>query len=227
MPPHILDKLLQNKDKDIREAAMKTLLVTAQLRGERGVRASLGIAAAMGGSRRTIFDCQHATQLAGAVTARSENGPASTDPSVNQAFDGFGKTRDFYKQVLGRDSIDGRGMRLDGYVHYGNSYNNAFWNGQVMVFGDGDGILFTDFTSSLDVIGHELTHGVTENAAGLRYHNQSGALNESVRARSAAGSRPVRAFREDESFAELMKQIELLAAQVKTLTKDLHAMKGN
>jgi Zn-dependent metalloprotease len=71
-------------------------------------------------------------------------------------------------------------MRLDGYVHYGASYNNAFWDGQQMVFGDGDGVLFTDFTNSLDVIGHELTHGVTEYVAGLEYHMQSGALNESM-----------------------------------------------
>jgi Zn-dependent metalloprotease len=82
--------------------------------------------------------------------------------------------------VFDRDSIDGNGMRLDGYVHFGNKYNNAFWDGAEMVFGDGDGVRFTDFTKSLDVIGHELTHGVTEKLAGLKYHNQSGALNESM-----------------------------------------------
>ncbi len=71
-------------------------------------------------------------------------------------------------------------MRLDGYVHRGRKYNNAFWDGQHMVFGDGDGVIFTDFTGSLDVIAHELTHGVTEFAAGLEYHTQSGALNELV-----------------------------------------------
>jgi Zn-dependent metalloprotease len=81
---------------------------------------------------------------------------------------------------MGRNSIDDRGMRLDGYVHRGVRYNNAFWDGQEMVFGDGDGIVFSDFTGSLDVIAHELTHGVTEHTAGLEYHNQSGALNESM-----------------------------------------------
>ncbi len=70
-------------------------------------------------------------------------------------------------------------MRLQGYVHRGTKYNNAFWDGQEMVFGDGDGEVFTDFTGSLDVIAHELGHGVTEHTAGLEYHNQSGALNES------------------------------------------------
>ena len=68
--------------------------------------------------------------------------------------------------MLNRNSIDDRGMRLDGYVHFDTSYNNAFWDGQQMVFGDGDGVLFTDFTSSLDVIAHELAHGVTEQLPG-------------------------------------------------------------
>jgi len=82
----------------------------------------------------------------------------SADDSVNRAFDGFGATRDFYKEVFDRNSIDGRGMRLEAYVHRGLRYNNAFWDGQEMVFGDGDGTLSTDFTKSLDVIAHELTH---------------------------------------------------------------------
>jgi Zn-dependent metalloprotease len=131
-------------------------------------------------ARRSIFDCRQITSLPSAVLARSESDAASSDGSVNRAFDGLGTTRDFYKEVLDRNSIDGRGMRLDGYVHYGRRYNNAFWDGQEMVFGDGDGELFTDFTKSLDVIGHELAHGVTEFTAGLVYHNQPGALNESM-----------------------------------------------
>src|SRR5262249_27643424 len=111
---------------------------------------------------------------------RTEDGGASADETVNRAFDGFGTTRDFYKAVFDRNSIDDHGMRLDGYVHRGVKYNNAFWDGQEMVFGDGDGAGFTDFTRSLDVIAHELTHGVTEKTAGLIYHNQQGALNESI-----------------------------------------------
>lgn len=97
-----------------------------------------------------------------------------------RAFEGLGKTGEFYKEILDRESLNGRGMRLNGCVHYGMGYNNAFWDGSEMIFGDGDGVLFTDFTASLDVIAHELTHGVTEFTAGLEYHNQSGALNESI-----------------------------------------------
>lgn len=179
-PPHILKKLLESKEEAIRRAALHTMLETARLRGERAVRSLAGFMASPASGRRTVFDCRNSTVLTSAIVARTEDGEASRDESVNRAFDGFGTTRDFYGTVFERNSIDGRGMRLDGYVHRGVRYNNAFWDGQEMVFGDGDGLVFTDFTLSLDVIAHELTHGVTEFTANLEYHNQSGALNESV-----------------------------------------------
>jgi Zn-dependent metalloprotease len=181
LPPHILNKLVESEDRLIREAALSTLLTTAQLRGERLARATAGFSfAAPARGRRTIYNCRHLTFLPLAILARTEDGRKSSDESVNRAFDALGTTREFYKQVLDRDSIDGRGMRLDGYAHYGVRYGNAFWDGREMVFGDGDGRITTDFTRSLDVVAHELTHGVTENTAGLEYHLQPGALNESI-----------------------------------------------
>jgi Zn-dependent metalloprotease len=180
-PPHLLKKLLENSDGKVRDAAMRTLLATARLRGERTIRGLVAPAAAASThGRRTISDCGNSTSLAAATVGRTEDGAASADDSVNRAFMGLGATRDFYSDIFDRDSLDGRGMRLNGYVHYGSGYNNAFWDGSQMVFGDGDGVMFTDFTKSLDVIAHELTHGVTELTAGLEYHNQSGALNESM-----------------------------------------------
>ncbi|MBJ7451205.1 MAG: M4 family metallopeptidase [Blastococcus sp.] len=180
VPPHVLNHLRQSSDAAVREAAFTTMLDTTLLRGQRSVRSLyLGTAAPAQG-RRTIFDCRNSTNLTDAVLARSEDGAKSGDASVNAAFDGLGSTREFYAEVLGRNSIDDRGMRLDGYVHRGVRYNNAFWDGREMVFGDGDGRIFSDFTGSLDVIGHELTHGVTEYTANLEYHVQSGALNESM-----------------------------------------------
>lgn len=181
MPPHILRKLLESGDDKLKDAALSTLLTTARLRGERRIRSFAGaVASSPSAGRRTIYDCGHGIDLTASAVVRSEKGPASSDVAVNRAFEGLGATREFYRAVFDRDSIDGKGMRLDGYVHRGTRYNNAFWDGQEMVFGDGDGTLFTDFTGSLDVIGHELTHGVTEFSAGLEYHNQSGALNESM-----------------------------------------------
>lgn len=179
VPPHILLRLAQSESKELRQIALRTLMSTARLRGMRSVAGGV-IAAAPGGARRTVFDCRNSVNLPGARVARGEDSPPSPDASVNRVFDGLGATRDFFKQVHKRDSIDDRGMRLNGFVHFDREYNNAFWDGSQMVFGDGDGVLFSDFTNSLDVIGHELTHGVTEFSAGLVYHNQPGALNESI-----------------------------------------------
>lgn len=87
---------------------------------------------------------------------------------------------DFYKNLFNRNSIDNKGMSIISTTHYGNDYNNAFWDGSQMVYGDGDGSEFTYLSGSLDIVGHELTHGVTEYTANLNYKNQSGALNESI-----------------------------------------------
>jgi Zn-dependent metalloprotease len=181
MPPHLLRKLIESGDPEVREAALTTLITTERLRGERGVRATLlGMASSSADGRRTIYDCGHGNYIASARPLRAETDPPVADSSVNRAFDGFGSTRDFYKAVFGRSSIDDHGMRLEGYVHRGTRYSNAFWDGKQMIFGDGDGIIFNDFTGSLEIIGHELTHRVTESSAGLEYHTQSGALNESM-----------------------------------------------
>jgi Zn-dependent metalloprotease len=103
------------------------------------------------------------------------------DASINQAYDNFGYTYSLYWDVFHRDSIDDQGMQIDGLVHYGTDYDNAFWDGAGhMFFGDGDGELLTDTTKGIDVVGHELTHGVTQNEANLTYSGQSGALNESI-----------------------------------------------
>ena len=128
---------------------------------------------------RTVYDAQHGSTLPGTLK-RKEGGKATTDASVNRAYDGLGDTWQLYWDGFQRDSLDGKGMELIASVHYQQGYDNAFWDGKQMVFGDGDGTYFTDFTSSVDVIGHELTHGVTQFTAGLTYVAQSGALNESL-----------------------------------------------
>ncbi|WP_139491813.1 M4 family metallopeptidase [Brevibacillus dissolubilis] len=87
---------------------------------------------------------------------------------------------DYYKNTHGRNSYDNAGAKLNSIVHYGSNYNNAFWDGTYMVYGDGDGTTFRTFSAALDVIAHELTHAVTERTAGLVYQNESGALNESI-----------------------------------------------
>ncbi|MDT8718892.1 M4 family metallopeptidase [Clostridium sp. 19966] len=91
-----------------------------------------------------------------------------------------GVVYDFYKNIFGRNSIDGNGMSILSTAHYDSSYNNAYWDGTQMVYGDGDGSEFTYLSGDLGVVGHELTHGVTQYTADLTYSNQSGALNESM-----------------------------------------------
>jgi Zn-dependent metalloprotease len=127
--------------------------------------------------RRNVYTANHTLQLPGKL-AMSEHKPRSADVHVAEAYDGSGATFDFFGQIFGRNSIDGRGMRIDSTVHYGSRFDNAMWNGHQMVYGDGDGVLFNRFTAALDVIGHELTHGVTQHTAALSYEGQTGALNE-------------------------------------------------
>jgi Zn-dependent metalloprotease len=131
------------------------------------------------GARRAIYTANNTEELPGEAVRAEGQGPVS-DAAANEAYDGLGATFQFFKEVYGRDSVDGRGLPLEATVHYGSSYNNAFWNGEQMVFGDGDGVIFSRFTVALDIIAHELGHGVTGAEAGLVYMRQSGALNESM-----------------------------------------------
>jgi Zn-dependent metalloprotease len=183
IPPKMLRKLAQATADDCeRDCLLDQAEMSAHLRGQRSVApVMMGLVAATGEKRRTIYDAQNKTQLPGKLV-RSEDGKPSTDKAVNEAFEGSGATYDFFREVLKRNSIDGKGLRLDSTVHYQTRFNNAFWNGQQMVYGDGDGKLFLGFTSAIDVIAHELTHGITQYAVpgGLVYEDQSGALNESI-----------------------------------------------
>ncbi|MFB7138549.1 M4 family metallopeptidase [Gottfriedia sp. NPDC056225] len=105
---------------------------------------------------------------------------STTEAAAVDAHYYAGKTYDYYKTVFGRNSYDGNGAALKSSVHYSRSYNNAFWNGSQMVYGDGDGTTFTYLSGGLDVVAHELTHAVTERSSNLIYQNESGALNEAI-----------------------------------------------
>lgn len=107
-----------------------------------------------------------------------ENFNANKDEIAADAHWGAEITYDYYFNKFGRNSYDNKGAKIRSYVHYGNNYNNAFWNGSVMTYGDGDGSVFKPLTS-MDVCGHEVSHAVTTNTAALVYSYESGALNES------------------------------------------------
>jgi len=111
---------------------------------------------------------------------RKEGQPISKDKDVNNVYNAAGYTWNFYYSLFGRNSIDSKGMKIVQTVHYGLKYDNAFWDGQQMVYGDGDRRIFGSFTSDIDIIGHELTHGVVQYECNLVYKDQAGALNESL-----------------------------------------------
>jgi Zn-dependent metalloprotease len=194
LPPHVLRDIAQSGTEEQRQAALDTLAADSTFRTLRAIRQAAPVATASPATvtlsaeagtgaakqlQRTIFDCHNTRRLPG-DPVRSEGAPATGDSAVDEAYDGLGATYDFYWETLRRNSIDDQGMPLNGHVHFGNRYNNAFWDGQRMIFGDGDGVLFNRFTIAIDIMGHELTHGVTEKEAQLIYQSQSGALNESV-----------------------------------------------
>lgn len=187
-PPHLLQEIARNGSDLQRETALRTIITSEQIRGQRrAMRSVMSFLAAIsaGAKQRIVYDAKQGSQLPGTLV-RSEGDPAVSDPAVNEAYDGCGATYDLYSDVYDRNSIDNNGLQLKSTVHYQKGYDNAFWDGTQMVYGDGDEDLpaeqrlFNRFTISLDVIGHELTHGVTQYEANLAYWDQSGALNESL-----------------------------------------------
>jgi hypothetical protein len=194
VPPYLLEALSSQGSGAAAHGARRTLTRDGEWRARRGA----GRGAAAGPTRgslvpstpavapddgthpqRVVSDAHGAETLPGS-RVRAEGDPQTGDAAADEAYDGLGATWQLYREQYGRDSLDGRGLPLLASVHYGRDYDNAFWDGTQMVFGDGDGEVFTRFTVAVDVIGHELTHGVTELTAGLTYQGQSGALNESI-----------------------------------------------
>jgi Zn-dependent metalloprotease len=183
LPPHLLRALAERGSPAQREAASRTLALDLTFRTLRwsapGALARTPAPASTPERQRRVFDAGGSQDLPGAA-ARHEGQAPVHDMAVNEAFDGLGATYDFFHEVYQRSSIDDEGLPLDATVHFGRRYDNAFWNGRQMVFGDGDGEIFNRFTIALDVIGHELAHGVTEDESQLAYLFQPGALNESL-----------------------------------------------
>ena len=131
------------------------------------------------GGTRVVHSAHNTEQLPGDVV-RDDDDPASGDAAVDEAHESSGEVLELFATQFGRQSADGRGGVLTITVHYGQNYDNAFWDGTQLVFGDGDGVIFDRFTKPMDVMAHEFTHAVTQFSAGLNYEGQSGALNESV-----------------------------------------------
>jgi Zn-dependent metalloprotease len=186
-PPHMIEKIIEQGTPKQKERALRLLTASAQFRGRRQSLASISFPVhrtLQPLKHRMVYHAGYTESLPGSLTRKEGDGP-SGDPAIDEAYDGAGHTWDLFYDVFGRNSVDDKGLHLISSVHYGQGYDNAFWDGEQMVYGDGDEDLpeperlFRRFTVALDIIGHELTHGVTQYEAKLAYYGQSGALNES------------------------------------------------
>ncbi|WP_396410889.1 M4 family metallopeptidase [Kocuria kalidii] len=180
IPPYVHEQMAVHGDERTRKNALAALAVDTTVRAERliaDLTARTVAARATAHKERRVHSAGNTAELPGTLV-RSEGDPAGEDPAVDEAYDGLGATFDLMQEVFGRNSLDDAGMPLLGTVHYQDRYNNAAWDGHQMIFGDGDGQYFNRFTAAVDVIGHELAHGVTTHESDLLYMYQSGALNE-------------------------------------------------
>jgi Zn-dependent metalloprotease len=181
-----LNEVIKNARPGQSNAALLTLNEDFSLRIRRALRAAQPRPRVVDDVQlvtTSVYDAQNMRQLPGTLLASGPTAsqtPTTGDPAADAAFDNLRATYEFFLSQYQWRSIDDHGMPLVGTVHYGEDYGNAFWNGAQMVFGDGDGVIFQNFAGSMDVVGHELTHGVTECTAGLVYLDQAGALNESI-----------------------------------------------
>jgi Zn-dependent metalloprotease len=131
------------------------------------------------------YNLNHGTSGTGTLFSQTNDtwGNSTTSNAATAGADahyGAAETWDFYKNTFGRSGIKNNGVGAYSRVHYGNSYVNAFWDDSCfcMTYGDGSGN--ADPLTALDVAGHEMSHGVTSNTAGLNYSGESGGLNEAT-----------------------------------------------
>ncbi len=155
VPPYLLRRIARCDDAKFAVAARAARVALEHDRAIRSVRFDLSfgdnqdlVATLVDAPNRTIFDAGSTESLPGTVVRR-ESEPPVGDLAADEAYDGLGATFDLFSQAYGRNSIDGAGLPLDATVHYGRLYDNAFWDGERMVFGDGDGEIFSRFTASL------------------------------------------------------------------------------
>ncbi|MGZ4508539.1 MAG: M4 family metallopeptidase [Blastococcus sp.] len=133
-----------------------------------------------GRPKRLILDALHSTSLTGLAVVRREGEPDCGDPAADEAYDALGVSYDFFYGVLGLDSYDGKGAELRGVVHYGTNYQNVFWNGQQLVYGDGDDEIFRRFTYALDATARDVMLAAMQHIRPLEFRGQPGALLTSI-----------------------------------------------
>lgn len=196
IPPHMMDVMEMRGDAKMRKMVDGLRAISERVREERHAHAAqrmnrdadtptsafvtpaLSVKTAAPACYREVHDGKNRAALPGDL-ARKEGDEPVGDAAVDDAYDYAGAVYDLYFTEFNRNSLDGLGMKLVQTVHHRRNYNNAFWNGEQMTYGDGDGEVFRTFIEP-SVVGHEMTHGVVQFSGGLVYRGQSGALNESI-----------------------------------------------
>ena len=173
IPSYVLDRLGEATDEPLAECVRRTTAIDQVLRSSRTVTAPTATDADW-----QVHDAENGSTLPGRLV-RTAGDPEVGDLAVDEASVGLTESLALFSD-FGRDSYDDRGATVVATVHYEREYDNAFWDGTQLVFGDGDGRVFDRFTKPIDVLGHELAHAVTQFTADLTYEGQSGALNESM-----------------------------------------------
>ncbi len=181
VPPYLLQRVaLWAGTRHASASGRETLQVDDRLRARREVPPPELAAPRVPGVRTRVVHTTNNTETLPGEPVRTDGDSPSGDQAVDEAFESSGQVVDLFRSEFGRRSIDGRGGTVSITVHYGRDYDNAFWDGLQLVFGDGDGQIFERFTKPMDVMAHEFTHGVTQFTIGLAYQDQPGALNESI-----------------------------------------------
>lgn len=186
LPPYILDKM-KSSENFKEEILLDNELRNYRFRSDRKFFAALSepeqkmmavkkVSNTKPTPKVEVYNAGKKTSLPGKLMTAAD---ITKDKDAKNILESSNYTWDFYYSILGRNSVDDDGMALVNSIHYGEKYNNAMWNGRQMIYGDGDKIVFGSFTLDIDIIGHELTHGVIQHSANFNYENQSGALNES------------------------------------------------
>lgn len=185
IPPYLLDRVASaDVDAEIARCGHATLAVDEALRSRRltppPIVGAEEHAFPVGEEDAwTVYTAENDSSLPG-TPVRSAGETASGDAAVDEAYAGIEASVSLFAEEFGRDSYDGRGGPVVATVHYERAYDNAFWDGRQLVFGDGDGKVFDRFTKPVDVLAHEFAHAVTQYSTGFSYQGQSGALNESM-----------------------------------------------
>ncbi|HMK03053.1 MAG TPA: M4 family metallopeptidase [Ferruginibacter sp.] len=185
MPPYMSDKLDQvlgidteTKDKQMRSKRMELATMKPATR-------SFTLAGAPVNKKlyREVYDAHESPMDIGELIWKEGQKKLPALKDAKNVISAAGHVWNFYKKLFNRNSIDNKGMAILQNIRYREKkimpYFNAMWDGEQMFYGTGKSKFTNSFTSDLDIIGHELTHGVIDFEAALNYENQSGALNES------------------------------------------------